>query len=611
MKSIQFQLRAVTHQAIQHIWQFNVEPNTIIIQQINPEFDGEFTLTLFSLSKILKKPLPEISSLLATYFLEHSYQIIKKTEFIKGFLNIHLTEQFYIQTILAIKEVLQTNYTHCFDEEIVLQRISLEFSSPNTNKPLHLGHLRNNFLGMAMVRILEKLGHKVFKTCIVNDRGIHICKTMLAWKLLSKGETPQSIGMKGDHFVGKYYVLFNDLFKKDVENLIVQGYSREDAEQKAPVLLACQEMLLKWEQQDADTMELWQKMNSWVYEGFAETYHNIQTQFDKIFYESDIYSLGKQRIQEGIEQGVFIKDETGAVLVDLSSQGLDKKILQRKDGTAVYITQDIALAELKYKEFHCSQSIYVVGDEQNYHFVVLKEILKTLGIKGAENLFHLSYGMVELPEGKMKSREGTVVDADDLIIELTKLAAEKTMELNKVNNFNAAELNVLSTQLAIGALKFFLLRVDAKSRIVFNSKESLEFKGCTGTFIQYSYVRILSLLQKNGFQDMANLSMGQDFVHQQRIDFTQNISKTIKNMVILINNYPATILESAKTYNPSKLTQYLYSLAQEFNTLYGETNMTKLEDKEYKYFLLNLSYITSYILKDGMAIIGVEMPQRM
>jgi arginyl-tRNA synthetase len=496
----------------------------------------------------------------------------------------------------------------------------VEYSSPNTNKPLHLGHLRNNFLGWSVAEIYKANGYEVVKTCIANDRGIHICKSMIAWQLFGNGATPESTGIKGDHLVGDYYVLFGTELKKQLApikekklaELMVQGHTREKAEKmmseaplkeelekEAPIMKAAQQMLVDWEAGKPDVVELWRTMNSWVYKGFDVTYKRIGSDFDKIYYESETYLLGKDMVEEGLQRKVFFRKDDGSVWIDLTADGLDEKIVQRRDGTSVYITQDIGLAELKQKEFDSDLSIYVVGDEQNYHFKVLKLICQKLGLPSADGIFHLSYGMVELPTGRMKTREGTVVDADDIIDEMMQIAGERTAELGKVQDFNDEELKELYDILGLGALKFFLLRVDPKKRMVFNPEESIDFHGFTGPFIQYTYARTQSILrrEKPANQPIASL--------------VKDLLPTEKKMVLELEKYPAILAQACEEMNPSVVAGYAFKLAQTFNSLLTELRVLTAETPEKKELRLQLCQMTVNVIKSSMAILGIKVPERM
>jgi arginyl-tRNA synthetase len=476
------------------------------------------------------------------------------------------------------------------------KKIMVEYSSPNTNKPLHLGHLRNNFLGWSIAEILKLQGNDVVKTCIVNDRGIHICKSMIAWQLFANGATPESTNMKGDHFVGDYYVKYNDAYKAEVEQLIAGGMSKELAEQEAPIQKDAQAMLLKWEQGDSETMDLWKRMNEWVYSGFDVTYKKIGSDFVKTYYESNTYLLGKDLVDQGLSKKVFYQKEDSSVWIDLTGDGLDEKIVRRKDGTSVYMTQDIGLAELKQKEFNTNASIYVVGDEQNYHFKVLKLICQKLQLPASDGIYHLSYGMVELPTGKMKSREGTVVDADDLVDGMIQIAKEKTESLGKVDDFNALQLEKLYDTIGLGALKFFLLRVDPKKKMIFNPEESIDFHGFTGPFIQYTHARIKSILRKTGTS--VN-------------DFGSSLLPLEKALAMQLANFSAEVNEAAEALDPSKLAIYTFNLAKLFNSFYAELSIANAESEDKKNLRIQLGILTAATIKQAMQTLGIEVPEQM
>lgn len=481
----------------------------------------------------------------------------------------------------------------------------VEYSSPNTNKPLHLGHLRNNFLGWSIAAILKATGHDVAKTCIVNDRGVHICKSMIAWQRFANGATPASTGMKGDHFVGDYYVKFNDAYKKEIDELVASGMSKELAEKEAPIMKDTQQMLIDWEAGKPEVMELWRTMNGWVYEGFNQTYQRIGSDFDKTYYESNTYLLGKDLVETGMAKGVFFQKEDGSVWIDLTADGLDEKLVRRKDGTSVYITQDIGLAEQKQKEFNAQQSIYVVGDEQNYHFKVLKLICQKLQLPSADGIYHLSYGMVELPSGKMKSREGTVVDADDLVEEMVNIARQKTEELGKVKDFTAEELKDLYDIIGLGALKFFLLRVDPKKKMIFNPEESIDFHGFTGPFIQYTHARIKSILRK------ADVNGELSIVNHSPFTFHLSLLPLEKELLLTLEQFPTVLNEAASEHDPSKVAIYVFNLAKTFNSFYTEHSIANAENEEKKRLRLSLSQLTAQTLKNGMSVLGIRVPERM
>lgn len=465
-----------------------------------------------------------------------------------------------------------------------------------------MGHLRNNFLGWSVAQILKYAGYQIYKTCISNDRGIHICKSMVAWQLFANGATPESTGIKGDHFVGDYYVLFGTEQKKQMAELIEKGMSKEDAEKNAPIMKAAQQMLVDWENGVPEVIDLWKRMNSWVYQGFDITYKRIGSDFDKTYYESDTYLLGKKAVEEGLAKNVFKQKDDGSVWIDLTADGLDEKVVQRKDGTAVYITQDIGLAEQKQEEFGCQQSIYVVADEQNYHFKVLKLICEKLDIPGASGIYHLSYGMVELPTGRMKTREGTVVDADDLIEEMVNVAKNKTEELGKVKDFTEEELKELYDTLAIGALKFFLLRVDPKKRMIFNPEESIDFHGFTGPFVQYTHARIRSILRKSGEEiGVKSLELG----------VNTGLLKLEKALIVELEQYPTLIEQAVNEHNPSVIAIYVFNLAKSFNSFYTEHSVMNAESKDKKELRLHIAEMTANVIKSGMGLLGIRVPERM
>jgi arginyl-tRNA synthetase len=562
------------------------------VNQTKPEFEGDYTVVLFSLVKSLKLSPDDIGNKLGKHLVENNPSLFIQYNIIKGFLNLTVADGYWM-------DVLQKNYNDvCFGKKQMNgKKVMVEYSSPNTNKPLHLGHLRNNFLGWSVAEIFKASGYDVIKSCIVNDRGIHICKSMIAWQLFANGATPQSTHTKGDHFVGEYYVKFNDEYKKQVEELITAGKTKDEAEKEAPIMKATQQMLLDWEAGKPDTMELWQKMNSWVYAGFDITYKTIGSDFDKMYYESNTYLLGKKIMEEGLLKNVFIKEEDNSVWIDLTEDGLDKKIVQRKDGTSVYMTQDIGLAQQKYEEYKIDQSIYVIGDEQNYHMKVLKLIAEKLQLPNAKNIYHLSYGMVELPTGKMKSREGTVVDADDIVDEMKKVAQEKTEELGKVKDFTADELTALYHTIGVGALKFFLLRVDPKKKMIFNPEESIDFHGFTGPFIQFNHARIKSILRKE--KVIGNLDLGIGFEPLE------------KELIIALEQYPTIIQQACEEMNPSAIAIYVYNIAKIFSSFYNEHSIANAETEEKKQLRLHLAAMTANVIKSGMGLLGVEVPERM
>ncbi|HEY4149700.1 MAG TPA: arginine--tRNA ligase [Chitinophagaceae bacterium] len=563
------------------------------VNQTRPEFEGDYTIVLFALVKQLKKSPDALGNELGARMVQDYGHLFSGYNIIKGFLNLVVADSYWVD-VLA-KSHADLRYGLAAPKG---QRVMVEYSSPNTNKPLHLGHLRNNFLGWSTAAILKANGYDIVKTCIANDRGIHICKSMVAWQLFANGATPESTGIKGDHFVGDYYVLFGTEHKKQMAPLIAAGLSKEEAEKQAPIMKLAQQMLVDWEAGKPDVIELWKKMNSWVYAGFAVTYKRIGSDFDKVYYESDTYILGKQLVETGLQKGVFFQKEDGSVWIDLTADGLDQKIVQRKDGTAVYITQDIGLAVHKYEEYKVDQSIYVVGDEQNYHFKVLKLICQKLGLPSADGIHHLSYGMVELPTGRMKTREGTVVDADDIIDEMVNVARQKTEELGKVKDFTEEELTVLYDTLGLGALKFFLLRVDPKKKMLFNPEESIDFHGFTGPFIQYTYARIKSILRKEAANKTVAGTAG-------------DLLPLEKELLIVLEQYGAIIDQAALEHNPSVVANYIYTLAKTFNSFYTEHSVANAETPGKKQLRLQLCEMVANVLASGFGLLGIRVPERM
>jgi len=563
------------------------------VNQTKPEFEGDYTIVLFSLVKSLKLSPDAIGTALGEAIVKNNPGTFTGFNIIKGFLNLGIADAYWLQ-------LLQAGYA---DEQFGKQpakgkKVMVEYSSPNTNKPLHLGHLRNNFLGWSVAEILQAAGNEVIKSCIVNDRGIHICKSMIAWERFANGATPESTHTKGDHFVGDYYVKFNDEYKKEIKELVDGGQTSEAAEKEAPIMKATQQMLLDWEAGKPEVMELWKKMNGWVYAGFEETYKNIGSDFAVTYYESNTYLLGKKIVEEGLAKGVFEQEADGSVWIDLTADGLDRKIVQRRDGTSVYITQDIGLAQQKYEQYGIDQSIYVIGDEQNYHMKVLKLIAEKLHLPNAENIFHLSYGMVELPTGKMKSREGTVVDADDIVTEMENVAKEKTEELGKVKDFEAGELSELYHTIGLGALKFFLLRVDPKKKMIFNPQESIDFHGFTAPFIQFNHARIKSILRKHGTGNTTFAAR-------------EPLLKLEKELIVALEQYPAVIQQASDELNPSAIAIYVYTIAKVFSSFYTEHSIANAETEQKKQLRLQLAAMTANVIKSGMGLLGIGVPERM
>jgi len=583
-------LKQTAADSLLHLYQVNLQPDQVLVNATKPEFEGDYTIVLFAFVKQLGKSPDAVGNELGTAMQKALPSIITNFNIVKGFLNFTISNDYWLEYIK------NADAKNLVPPITIPQKIMVEYSSPNTNKPLHLGHLRNNFLGWSIAEILKLQGNEVVKTCIVNDRGIHICKSMIAWQLFANGATPSSTHKKGDHFVGDYYVKYNDAFKAEVAGLVAGGMTQELAEKEASIFKAAQEMLLKWEQGDAATLDLWKRMNSWVYEGFEVTYKKIGSDFVKTYYESNTYLLGKELVEEGLSKKVFYQKEDSSVWIDLTGDGLDEKIVRRKDGTSVYMTQDIGLAQLKQKEFNNDASIYVVGDEQNYHFKVLKLICQKLQLPAADGIYHLSYGMVELPTGKMKSREGTVVDADDLVDAMIAISKEKTEALGKVSDFTADQLSELYNTIGLGALKFFLLRVDPKKKMIFNPEESIDFHGFTGPFIQYTHARIKSILRKTGFV----------------VAITNNeLLPLEKQLAIELSTFPAIINEAAENLDPSKVAIYAFNLAKLFNTFYAELSIANAESETKKQVRIQLGILTAATLQKAMSVLGIAVPEQM
>lgn len=698
--SVTRQLRTAVIKALQELYQQDFTEKDFQVNQTKPEFEGDYTVVLFSLVKQLKKSPDAIGNELGRKLVADNARLFASYNLIKGFLNLVISDDYWLEFLGA--NVQSPGFG---SKPASGRRVMVEYSSPNTNKPLHLGHLRNNFLGWSVAAINQANGNEVMKTCIVNDRGIHICKSMIAWQLFANGATPQSKNVKGDHFVGDYYVKFNEQLKLEAKSILDKafaqdftGFSKEEGEKmvkhvnqirklegelkeeaqkidpleirtigifatnyfeearnnsrawrdvskcferdefdnaspkekadkqkllqnilkpvilleekialekaalkdivenNTPIMKAAQQMLIDWEAGKPEVMELWQKMNSWVYEGFDQTYQRIGSDFQKIYYESQTYLLGKQYVEQGLAKGVFFKKEDGSVWIDLSAEGLDQKLVQRRDGTSVYITQDLGLADVKQQEFHANQSIYVVGDEQNYHMQVLKLICQKLGIENADGIYHLSYGMVELPTGRMKSREGTVVDADDLLDGMYSIAEKHTQELGKVKDFAEGELHELYNTISLGALKFFLLRVDPKKRMIFNPEESIDFHGFTGPFVQYTHARIKSILRRE---------------QPQFTSYAGSLLKLEKELIISLEQFPNVVEQAGEEMNPSVIAVYVFNLAKTFNSFYTEHSIMNAESPEKKELRLQIAQLTANVIKAGMGLLGIRVPERM
>lgn len=577
-----------------------MDESALTISVTKPEFEGDYTLVLFSFVKSFKKSPEQLGAEIGAALVTANPEYFTAHNTIKGFLNLTVSDTFWINFLKS-----NFNMPDFGTKPSNGRRVMVEYSSPNTNKPLHLGHLRNNFLGWTVAQMLKASGYEIVKSCIVNDRGIHICKSMIAWEMFANGATPESTNTKGDHFVGEYYVRFNDEYKQEVVELVNGGMKKEEAEKEAPIMKGTQQMLLDWEAGKPDVISLWKKMNGWVYEGFDVTYKRIGSDFNKIYYESETYIPGKKFVEDGLQQGVFFKKEDGSVWIDLTGEGLDEKLVLRKDGTSVYITQDLGLAQQKYEEFKYDQSIYVIADEQNYHMKVLKLILKKFGKPYADGIFHLSYGMVELPTGRMKSREGTVVDADEMVEEMVEVARKKTEELGKVKDFSESELTELYDTLALGALKFFLLRVDPKKRMIFNPEESIDFHGFTGPFVQYTHARIKSVLRK-ARDSGQSMDKG-----KEEGEATGSLFKLEKELILSLEQYPVILEQAVAEHNPSIIAIYIYALAKSFNTFYTEHSVMNAESEEKKQLRLQISEMTANVIASGMSLLGIKVPERM
>ncbi|MFC3197782.1 arginine--tRNA ligase [Parapedobacter deserti] len=591
--TIQHQLIHYTKQAVGELYQADIPENQITIQDTRKEFEGQLTIVVFPITRYSKKPPEETGNELGAYLQERMAELASFNT-IKGFLNLSLSDSYWVN--LFTTQVAQENFG-AFPANG--RTLMVEYSSPNTNKPLHLGHIRNNLLGYSVAEILKAYGYSVIKANLVNDRGIHICKSMLAWQRWGNGETPESSGLKGDHLVGKYYVLFDKAYKQEVDELKARGVGEEEAKKQAPIIREAQQMLQQWEAGDELVIALWKTMNSWVYAGFEQTYGRLGVDFDKYYYESNTYLLGKDIIQEGLDKGVFFRKPDNSVWIDLTEDGLDEKLVLRGDGTSVYITQDLGTAQLKYDDFQMEESIYVVGNEQDYHFKVLFLILKKLGKTWADGLFHLSYGMVDLPSGKMKSREGTVVDADDLMDEMLATARKRTEELGKTEGLSNSEKAHLYHIIGMGALKYFLLKVEPKKRLLFDPSESIDFQGHTGPFIQYTHARIKSVLAKGSYSKEAHTAAPVSLTESER------------DLIRLLSDYPAAIEASAKEFSPAQLANYCYDVAKQYNKFYHEEPILKAADTMARNFRLNLSAAAADVIANAMKLLGIEVPERM
>jgi arginyl-tRNA synthetase len=585
-------IKSLALETIQKVFDTTLE--SIEIQQTKPEFEGDVTIVLFPLVKLLKENPASIGNKIGESLIQNS-QIITSFNIISGFLNLVISDNFYIDSFNEINKIDSFGTIKPIENEAIM----VEFASPNTNKPLHLGHIRNILLGYSVSKISEAAGKKVYKTQIINDRGIHICKSMLAWQMFGNGETPETSGLKGDKLVGKYYVKFDEIYKQEIKSLIETGSTEENAKKNATIFLEAQEMLRKWEAGDPETVKLWQTMNQWVYDGFEVTYNNLGVDFDSVYYESNTYLLGKEVVQLGLDKGVFEKDPDGSVWIDLTPDGLDRKIVLRSDGTAVYMTQDIGTAIQRVKDFQDVKGmVYTVGNEQDYHFKVLFLILKKLGFDWANHLYHLSYGMVELPSGRMKSREGTVVDADDLMDEMTKTAQKICEELGKLEELSPEDKQKLYKIIGDAALKYFMLKVDPKKQMLFNPEESVDFSGNTGPFIQYTYARIQSILRKSEFKTTQNSSL--DNLHEKE-------KELVKQLLL----FPEIIQQAAQLYSPAIIANYTYSLVKDYNSFYQSVPIIPETDAHKKEFRIQLSYKVGTVIKKSFELLGIEVPNRM
>lgn len=593
--TIEQQIHTHILDCIDHLYQQKISPSIIQLQPTRKEFTGDYTLVVFPLLKISGKN-PEATATEIGSFLLNSVDVITDFNVIKGFLNLTVHKNYWVNFLEESSLISDFGFKRMDDAS---SKVMVEFSSPNTNKPLHLGHIRNILLGDSIVRILRANGKLVYAVNLVNDRGIHICKSMLAWKLFGEGATPSSSGLKGDHLVGDFYVRFDKEYRKEIEELVQQGMDKEIAAKEAPILLKAQEMLREWELGDSDTIQLWKNMNGWVYDGFDKTYEDLGIRFDKIYYESETYMLGKQFVIQAAENGSLSRHEDNSIWADLTADGLDQKLLLRSDGTSVYMTQDVGTAYQRFDEFHIDEHIYVVGNEQNYHFQVLKLVLKKLGFDFADKLFHLSYGMVELPDGKMKSREGKVVDADDLIEEMVQTARDSAIESDKLTGLSPEDFDTTIHQIALAALKYFILKVDPKKNMTFSPEESIDFNGNTGPFIQYTHARISSVARMSGIS-RNELNYGGYLPNDQEIV-----------LIKLLHDFPSVIQEAGSNLSPAIIGNYLYNLAKEFNRFYHDYSILKADVETEKHFRLLLSLHTGNVIRNGLFLLGIDAPQRM
>ena len=594
------QIKHAAQDALKHLYpDMSVDISMISVSQTKPEFPGDYTIVLFPFIKLLRQKPDAIGKQLGDFLLEKT-ELFSSYDIVSGFLNMTVKDTYWVSFLL--NHFTDTRYG---EKPKTDRRVMIEYSSPNTNKPLHFGHLRNNFLGSSIAEVLKATGNQVVKANLINDRGIHICKSMIAWMKYADGATPEKTGIKGDHLVGDYYVKFNDVYKQEIALLIDSGMDEKTAEKEAPIMKDAQDLLRQWEAGDKEVRQLWQMMNGWVYKGFDESYKRLGISFDKMYYESDTYLLGKKIVEDGLRKGVLFKKDDGSVWVDLKEDGLDEKLLLRGDGTSVYMTQDLGTAKLKYDEYKLDQSVYVIADEQNYHIQVLKLIMKKLGEPCADGIYHLSYGMVELPTGKMKSREGTVVDADDMVAEMINLSREQTEQSGKTEGFSQEELTKLYETIGLGALKFYLLRVDPKKKMIFDPKESIDLHGYTATFIQYAHARICSILRKENVSGHPDCTKFQSFIQATELFPLE------KKIMLALEEYPLILADAADEFNPSSICNYSFQLAQMFNTFYDAHSISKAESDEKKQLRLMIIIMTASVLRHAMNLMGIRLPEKM
>ena len=598
--SIQEKIISAALSGVKDLYGTEVPEKMIQLQETRPEFEGELTLVVFPLLKTSRKSPEATAQDMGEYLTQKCPDLISKFNVVKGFLNLSIASAQWIQLLEEIEHNPKFGFLPVTDESPL---VMIEYSSPNTNKPLHLGHVRNNLLGWALAQVMEANGNRVVKTNIVNDRGIHICKSMLAWQKYGNGETPESSGKKGDHLIGDYYVAFDKHYREEVKQLVAQGMDEEKAKQEAPLIKEAHDMLVRWEQNDPEVRGLWKTMNDWVYAGFDETYKALGVGFDKIYYESDTYLEGREKVEEGLEKGFFYRREDGSVWADLTKEGLDEKLLLRSDGTSVYMTQDIGTAKLRFQDFPIDKMIYVVGNEQNYHFQVLSILLDKLGFKWGKDLVHFSYGMVELPNGKMKSREGTVVDADDLVATMIEDALQMSEDkIKKLEGITEEETREIARIVGMGALKYFILKVDARKNMLFDPEESIDFNGNTGPFIQYTYARIRSILRKAAEQGISIPAT---------LPTSAELSDKEISLIQHLNGFTATLRQAGADYNPASIANYCYELVKEYNQFYHDFSVLREENADKQAVRLALSSAVAQVVKNGMSLLGIEVPERM